>query len=152
MKKTICLSVLIILIFSSCKKKIYGCTDPAAENYSSVATEDMDNCVYSEAGSYQSYVSTISQSGTDNPTSNVLDNSLNISISWARQSEGKYIGTLDQSLDLNKATLFYSTPSTHLAVQGGFLNSSSVKLWLDNGLGNWSDNFSNLSFEIRLYD
>lgn len=33
---------------TSCKKKIYGCMDETALNYSSVATEDGKDCIYQE--------------------------------------------------------------------------------------------------------
>lgn len=42
------LSVLLLTGTTSCKKKIYGCMDESAENYSPVATEDAKNCVYAE--------------------------------------------------------------------------------------------------------
>ena len=39
-------SMLIVFAIHSCKKKIYGCMDETAENYSPHATEDAENCVY----------------------------------------------------------------------------------------------------------
>jgi hypothetical protein len=145
----------LLVITVSCKKKIYGCMDEQATNYSSIATEDLDNCVYPEPPEvelYTSYVSVISQSGTDDPTTIVLENSLNLTIVWARQTEGAYIGVMDKALDLSKTVLFYSTPASHLSVHGGFFNSSNAKLYMDTGLGVLTDNFSNLPFEIRLYN
>ncbi len=43
------ITLLIALItFSSCKKKIYGCMDETALNYSPVATNDGQDCIYAE--------------------------------------------------------------------------------------------------------
>jgi len=39
---------ITLLLMSSCKKKIYGCMDKTALNYSEVATLDAGNCVYQE--------------------------------------------------------------------------------------------------------
>lgn len=45
--RIICIALAIPLMLStSCKKKIYGCTDSNAENYSPVANEDSKSCVY----------------------------------------------------------------------------------------------------------
>ena len=47
-KNLILISLLVIIgtIGTSCKKKIYGCMDSTALNYSPVATEDGQDCVY----------------------------------------------------------------------------------------------------------
>lgn len=37
---------LALIIFSSCKKDIHGCTDQAAENFSNAATKDDGSCIY----------------------------------------------------------------------------------------------------------
>ena len=44
--KILTLAGLMLLGFNSCKKKIYGCMDESAENYSPVATQDGKDCVY----------------------------------------------------------------------------------------------------------
>jgi hypothetical protein len=46
MKKIILLPVFVIGLFAaSCKKDIYGCTDPNAQNYSTKATTDDGSCI-----------------------------------------------------------------------------------------------------------
>lgn len=46
--RIICVVLAVSLISLSCKKKIYGCLDSNAENYSSVANEDSKSCTYAD--------------------------------------------------------------------------------------------------------
>ncbi len=101
---------------------------------------------------YQSYASLISQTGTDDPTSNVLDNSLNLTIVWTRESQGRYLGTLDRSIDIGKTVIFFSTPSSHTGVRGELVSDNQIRLELQNGINVFADNFENLSFELREYE
>ncbi len=55
----ICAPIFLVAL-SSCKKKIYGCMDATADNYSPVATEDLENCTYSEPEPDEVYSSTLS--------------------------------------------------------------------------------------------
>nr|WP_288933349.1 hypothetical protein [uncultured Allomuricauda sp.] len=102
--------------------------------------------------SYQSYASLISQTGTDNPTEQVLENSLNLVITWTRESQGIYIGTLDTSIDISKTVIFFSTPTTHTGVRGTLVSNNQIRLELQNGVNVFADNFENLSFELREYE
>lgn len=102
--------------------------------------------------SYQSYASLISQTGTDDPISNVLDNSLNLGIIWTRESTGKYLGTLDRSIDIGKTVIFFSTPSSHTGVRGELVSDNQIRLELQSGINAFADNFENLSFELRVYE
>ena len=101
---------------------------------------------------YQSYASLISQTGTDNPVSNILDNSLNLTIVWTRESPGRYLGTLDRSIDIGKTVIFFSTPSSHTGVRGELVGDNQIRLELQNGINVFADNFENLSFELREYE
>lgn len=102
--------------------------------------------------SYQSYASLISQSGTDDPTTSVLENSLNLEIVWVRESTGRYLGTLNRSIDIGKTVIFFSTPSTHTGVRGELVADNQIRLELQNGINVFADNFENLSFELREYE
>lgn len=102
--------------------------------------------------SFQSYVALISQSGTDNPTSVVLENQLNLVIDWTRESQGKYVGTLNRNIDIGKTVIFFSTPSTHTGVRGELLSDNQVRLELQNGINFFADDFADLSFELREYE
>ncbi|MEW2922403.1 hypothetical protein AB1A65_13090 [Muricauda sp. ANG21] len=101
---------------------------------------------------YQTYVSLLNQTDTDNPVATVVENSLGLSISWARESQGIYLGTLDRSIDIGKTVIFYSTPSSHTGVRGELVGDNQVRLELQNGINVFADNFSNLSFELREYE
>ena len=101
---------------------------------------------------YQNYVSLLSQSGTQAPVANILENSLGVTITWERESAGVYLGTLDQAIDISKSVIFYSTPPTHTIVRGTLMNTTLLKLELQNGTNAFLDNFTNLSFELRQYE
>jgi hypothetical protein len=101
---------------------------------------------------FTSYVSLISQSGTDDPTSVLVENSLSLGISWVRESQGRYLGTLDRAIDIGKTVIFYNTPSTHTGVRGELVGNNQVRLELQNGINVFADNFENLSFELREYE
>lgn len=101
---------------------------------------------------FKRYVSLISQSGTNNPTYSVLENTMELHINWVRESQGKYIGTLSSSIDTNNSVIFYNTPSTHTGVRGSIVSSTEIRLELEAGINAFKDNFNNLSFELRQYE
>jgi len=101
---------------------------------------------------YLSYVSLISQSGTGDPTSVILQNSADINITWTRESQGIYLGQLSQSIDIGKTVIFFTTPSSHTGVRGELLSADQIRLELQYGVNFFLDNFENLSFELRLYE
>lgn len=101
---------------------------------------------------YQSYASLISQSSTNDPTVQVLENGLGITITWVRDSQGIYIGTMDSAIDISKTVIFFSTPTTHTGVRGELLSDTEIRLELQNGINVFADNFENLSFELREYE
>ncbi|SNZ00571.1 DUF7151 family protein [Flagellimonas pacifica] len=101
---------------------------------------------------YLSYVSLINQTGTDNPETTVLENTLELGIVWTRESQGKYMGTLDKAIDIGKTVIFYTTPTTHTGVRGELVGDNQVRLELQNGINAFADDFSNLSFELREYE
>nr|WP_299389051.1 hypothetical protein [Allomuricauda sp.] len=101
---------------------------------------------------YLTYVSLISQSGTDDPQSSILENTLDLNISWTRESQGIYLGNLDKTIDIGKTVIFYTTPTTHTGVRGEVVGSTQVRLELQNGINAFADDFTNLSFELREYE
>ena len=102
--------------------------------------------------SFQSYVSLISQTGTEDPTTTVLENTLGLSIVWTRESQGKYVGSLDRTIDIGKTVIFYTTPTTHTGVRGEIVGDNEVRIELQNGVNAFADDFNNLSFELREYE
>tara|TARA_R110000868_G_scaffold193351_1_gene438212 strand:- start:5618 stop:6223 length:606 start_codon:yes stop_codon:yes gene_type:complete len=101
---------------------------------------------------YQSFVALISQSDTENPSSLVLENTLDLNINWVRESQGKYVGTLDKTITIGKTVIFYTTPTTHTGVRGEIIGDNQVRIELQNGINAFMDNFTNLSFELRQYE
>ncbi|NAY90614.1 hypothetical protein GTQ34_01670 [Muricauda sp. JGD-17] len=101
---------------------------------------------------FLSYVSLINQTGTQDPTSTVLENTLGLSIVWTRESQGKYVGSLDSNIDIGKTVIFYTTPTTHTGVRGEIVGDNEVRIELQNGTNAFADDFSNLSFELREYE
>lgn len=98
------------------------------------------------------YVSLISQSGTNNPISSVLENTIDIEINWVRESQGKYIGTLNSAIDINNSVIFYNTPNSHTGVRGEIISDTQIRLEFQDGINAFQDNFNNLSFELREYE
>lgn len=101
---------------------------------------------------YTSYVSLISQTGTNNPQATVLENTLDLNIAWTREAQGMYIGDLDKTIDIGKTVIFYTTPTTHTGVRGEIVGDNQVRIELQNGINAFADNFTNLSFELREYE
>jgi hypothetical protein len=109
-------------------------------------------CNPEDTSNFKTYVSLISQTSENNPTSVVLENTLNLNISWLRESRGKYIGTTSASIDINKTVVFYTTPTTHTGVRGEIVGNNQIRMELQNGINAFEDNFNNLSFELRVYE
>lgn len=102
--------------------------------------------------SYLSYVSLLNQTGTNDPQSSVLENTLGLNIVWTRESQGKYVGALDSTIDIGKTVIFYTTPTTHTGVRGEIVGNNQVRIELQNGINVFADDFTNLSFELREYE
>jgi len=77
---------------------------------------------------YVNYISKISQTGTLAPTGDVLENSMNLTITWVRESTGTYLGTFNKSLDLTKTIAIATPPSTIRNVYIQFVNDNSVRV------------------------
>jgi len=65
---------------------------------------------------YKSYVALISQSGTDDPTALVLENTLGGEVVWSRDLAGEYMGTLAGAFPDGKTFIMAAT---------GFANRST---------------------------
>jgi hypothetical protein len=61
------------------------------------------------AKGYLEYVAILSQSGTDDPTVNVLVNDFDSNITWTRDTIGVYNGALNGGFTLNKTVCHIST-------------------------------------------
>ena len=103
---------------------------------------------------YKKYVALLSQSGDNNPTVIVLENTLGGTITWARNNTGLYIGTLPGAFTQNK-TWFNSEASDQagnvVATRLLWGNANSVTLVVKDGTLNNMDGWTDLSIEIRVY-
>ena len=113
----------------------------------------------SSARPYKVYTALISQSGASAPTATVLENTLDGSITWSRNSVGVYLGTLANgfSSTLSKVRIFISggEPSQNTT---GFYNAlpnniDSVQVNTRNTSGSLADSLmsTGATIEIRVY-
>jgi len=86
MKKTILMLTVITasIVLTSCKKDIYGCTDPNSLNYSSEATKSDGSCVYS----------------ADLATQNIFIEEFNVSMSTASPYDTYYTSFTKEAGDI----------------------------------------------------
>lgn len=113
------------------------------------------NNTSSESG-YRSYVALLSQSGTDNPTAIVLENSLG-DIVWEYDSPGIYFGNLNNSFPIEKT--FVLTPQGGYdteVLNGGGGDPYSIYRFNDNSIivsTSGGDGILNYTpIEIRVYN
>lgn len=120
--------VLSTVLLGACKKSIYGCTDPSAINYSSVANESSNDCIYENVKTSTllntvwnegAYFYTIDISWTE-ITQEVLDNgTLTVHIQTVGSNEwtilpttiylsDTYSSSLTVNYELNKATITWT--------------------------------------------
>lgn len=137
MKKTKLLLLIIpvsLLTFTSCKKKIWGCMDETALNYSPVATEDAQDCVYDE----QEIIST---TVLNNPW--YLDGvSYEVNLTWSEITQDVLDnGAVDAYIRFSGQTswhplpvTFYSSASYSTSVEVAYGLTSVTLFWTDSDL------------------
>lgn len=100
------------------------------------------------------YTALLSQSGTGAPTAAVLGTNEIGSIVWTRSSTGVYVGTLSSAFTSNKTWLICQKGDGSGSFVNGLLSSTSantVSLSVTDNAGSVTDNFTNMSIEIRVY-
>jgi len=131
------------------------------EKGSKLTIQEMDgNLEYlqSLARPYKVYTALLSQSDTNNPTADVLENTLGFNLNWLRNGNGLYSANHFQSLPRNKTFCFHgdyydmSLDDNILFftdddgdVTEGFIVYRSVE-------GVFADQFQYLPIEIRVYN
>lgn len=100
------------------------------------------------------YTALLSQSGTGAPTATVLGTNEIGTIVWTRNSTGNYTGTLSGAFTANKTWLIVQRGDQ----TGSFINNilswtsaNAVLLTTQDNAANPTDNFTNMSIEIRVY-
>jgi len=96
-----------------------------------------------------SYSAVVNQSGTQAPQSNVVENSMELTITWTRTSAGKYVGKLNKSVDLAK-TIILSTNDRW--VKCGFQSDNEIYLIHEDGINSFVDGISNYSLQIKMFN
>lgn len=76
----------------------------------------------------QVFVGILNQSGTDVPTVNVLQNSLDGDIAWTRSEAGVYRGTLAGAFPEGKTFVTVSTTDVNNIVRGSVYSPDSVEV------------------------
>ena len=106
--------------------------------------------------SYLVYTALLSQFGTSAPTATVLENTLGGTVAWTRFGVGVYEATLTGAFTSGKT--WASCPNVESFVIGDefkasidWLNSSTVSLLVYDLANSLTDQFADLSIEIRVY-
>lgn len=93
------------------------------------------------------FAARISQAGTNAPAATIINNSLNVSITWSRTAQGHFKGVLNQNLDLSKSVLL----SNSMGVLCKFQSNNEISLDNSCGVNAYCDDFAGLELEIRVY-
>ena len=106
---------------------------------------------------YKVYTAILNQSGTNNPTVTVLQNSLGGNIVWTRFATGSYKGTLSNTFTVNKTYVSSSLSQTGNDIFNGgpsFLspNSEIDFFYFHVNSGNFLDDITNAFIEIKVYN
>jgi len=107
--------------------------------------------------SYKVYTAILNQSGTNNPTVTILQNSLGGNIVWTRFATGSYKGTLSNTFTVNKTYVSSSLSQTGNDILNGgpsfILPNSEIDFFYYHVTsGNFLDNITNAFIEIKVYN
>jgi len=80
-------------------------------------------------GVYSSYVALLSQTGTNAPTETILQNELGLGdISWARVSQGRYIGTLVGAFSAGKTIILQNNSEQLKNIAFGISGTDAIAM------------------------
>lgn len=108
-----------------------------------------------EVKPYKVYTALLTQDLYDAPVATVLENTLGDTIVWTRDSVGFYTATSSNLFVLNKTicfTTFGNFEADPQAASASYTTGSTVTLNTRLPNDGSYDNFTNLSFEIRVYN
>lgn len=108
----------------------------------------------SSTRSYKVYTAILSQSGTSAPTAIELENTLGVTITWARSSAGFYSATASAAaFTNNKTVVFFEADWAHAKVSGANRDSdTNLNIFTGSDYITGADGFSKASIEIRVYN
>jgi len=107
-----------------------GVSNVAVTNSSGITVTD-SNVTYNNGiktlnnVSYKHYIALLSQSGTNAPTANVLENTLDEELTWTYTAVGYYTATSNQFLRSKTAILINQTSTLNIGI-GAFITASTV--------------------------
>ena len=118
-----------------------------------VACKEKDT-ITSVQPDYKEYVATISQSGTNAPTVNVIKNTFSSAIIWTRANDGYYLGGSLNTFTENKTIVTISSLAEPTQfITGGWSNINNVMIYTKNSSGQLEDGIlNNTPIEIRVYN
>jgi hypothetical protein len=100
---------------------------------------------------YKKYVALLNQTGTNDPTAYVLENTLSSGIVWTRDATGEYLGTVTGEFTENKTVAFLTITDNGEAMAGR-KNINTIAVYTYNSSGAATDGkLTNSSIEIRVY-
>ena len=109
-----------------------------------------------QAPKYKVYTALLTQTGTDAPVATVLENTLNMNISWEYDDVGYYIGIPSEELVETKSGVFIQNSSYGSDYNNTLVEISSNLIFLqiyDQQLDARRDNsLNNTLIEIRVYN
>jgi hypothetical protein len=101
---------------------------------------------------YKIYNAILTQSEDSDPVATVLQNTLGGTVVWTRDSQGLYLGTLENVFVPNK-TLVQATNSTNKINKVNNENSDYIEISIfDTVTESLEDGFSKLFIEIKVYN
>lgn len=146
MKKYLLLIMIGTVCFQSCKKKIYGCMDATAINYSDVATEESNSCIYEDV-----YSSTV-----DNVTWTFNDPSYEAHLTWTMIDQDIIDnGALNVFIKIGNNSnwspvplTFYQSGSYSTTIEVGFRVGAVDLFWTDSDLTQPATPPTNISVKL----
>lgn len=127
-----------------------------AEDGSPLLTEDGEFIIlegYVESTSILKYVALLSQSGTDAPTAIVLENTFYGPIVWSYNSSGDYTGILEGAFLQDKTWFSANTEwsSSAMICNLSRVDNDTIRMFVNDGDSTQTDDWVNISIEIRVY-
>ena len=100
---------------------------------------------------YKKYIALLYQTGTNNPTAYVLENTLSSGITWVRNTTGEYEGTLTSEFTIYKTAIFCNN-TNYGEIMAYRKNSNTINVYTQDSSGTPIDGQLNYStIEIRVY-
>jgi hypothetical protein len=114
-------------------------------------------------GAYKKYVAIVSQSGTDAPTSVVLENTFGVTPTWSYGTDGSYNLTVNGGFPDPTKLFILISDGRVLDIDASYKAVCIVGIWSTNSIINFQTNisgangpannlFSNTCIELRVYN